>query len=89
MGWGYGKLMDGRDAGYNVEAVCDYSGCDNKIDRGLAYACGGNHEAGDDYCADYFCYEHLIMTEKGQRCPDCAKLVPEEEEEDIEANGLL
>ena len=78
MGWSYGKSMSGREIGYAVRAECEHEGCHAKIDRGLAFACGDNHEAGEDYCEGYFCYEHLMMTTKGQRCPDCAKLVSDE-----------
>ena len=45
MGWSYGENMDGKEIGYSVEASCEHPGCDKKIDRGLAYACGGDHGA--------------------------------------------
>ena len=32
---------NGRDQGYGVPAKCDHPGCDADIDRGIAYACGG------------------------------------------------
>ena len=77
MGWGNGISMSGREIGYNVKAVCEEPNCEVKINRGLAYACGGNHEAVEDYCDGYFCYKHLVITAKGPRCPDCATLSEE------------
>ncbi len=82
MGWGNGVATDGKKIGYNVLAKCEHPGCEKDIDRGLAFACGDNHEGGEDYCDGYFCYEHLLMTLAGQRCPECARLVPEDEEDD-------
>ena len=78
MGWGNGISMSGRDIGYNIKAKCEEFGCAKDIDRGLAYACGDNHEAGEDYCEGYFCYDHLMITPKGQRCPTCAIKIDEE-----------
>lgn len=54
MGWGYGEL-DGREVGYAVDATCDAEGCDQRIDRGLAYRCGGDL----DGCGRYLCLDHL------------------------------
>jgi hypothetical protein len=79
MGWAYCGIHNGREIGYGIKAKCDFLGCSKDIDRGLAYACGGHHLDGDNYCDKYFCYEHLIITQEGQRCPTCAKLIPEEE----------
>lgn len=59
MGWGSGENVSGRAIGYNIEAVCDFEGCAERIDRGLAYACGEQHDADYWYCADYFCPDHL------------------------------
>lgn len=57
MGWAYGEV-NGREVGYSVEATCDKEGCEAKIDRGLAYCCGGMH-GGDEYsCGGYFCSAH-------------------------------
>lgn len=44
-----------RDQGYGVPAKCDYPGCDADIDRGIAYACGGDPM---ENCGLFFCYEH-------------------------------
>lgn len=73
MGWAYG-IVDGREVGYSVEAVCDEPGCEASIDRGLAYACGNDHGAGEDFCERYFCGEHLFFMERGPRCGECSAI---------------
>lgn len=74
MGWGNGEV-DGKKVGYNVEDVCNHEGCTTEIDRGLAYACGGYHGAGEDSCDKYFCYAHLIMGKDCiARCPECHEM---------------
>lgn len=47
-----------RWGGYGVPAICEQPGCNEKIDRGMAYACGGEpfSELG---CDRYFCGKHL------------------------------
>lgn len=80
MGWSYGINSEGREVGYSVEATCDEEGCERKIDRGLAYVCGDMHDGGDYGCGEYFCYDHLYITEKGQFCKRCAERIDEEEE---------
>lgn len=60
MGWAF-SMHEGRRIGYGVVAKCDHPGCAEIIDRGLAYACGGEH--GEDEpgtCAGYFCPSHLF-----------------------------
>lgn len=59
MGWAYGHNAEGREVGYSVAATCDLDGCDEKIDRGLAYVCGGMHDGGEFGCGRYFCPSHL------------------------------
>lgn len=87
MGWSYcGKDSEGRDIGYSIPAKCDHPGCDKDIDRGLSYACGGEH--GDDtlYCEKYFCHDHLFYVDEallepeereplGPVCASCLKLL--------------
>ena len=68
MGWSdCGTDDEGRPIGYGFAATCDHPECDAKIDRGLAYVCGGMHggepvynEAGEfvTTCGRYFCEEH-------------------------------
>lgn len=59
MGWslGYDRRWK-RDIGYGVPAWCDYPGCMEKIDRGLAHVCGGEPYGGENGCGLYFCEEH-------------------------------
>ena len=83
MGYAYCGVLDGREIGYAIKAECDHPSCHTKIDRGMAYACGGHHLAGSDFCDRYFCYEHLIHTVVGFRCPECAELIPEENDYQI------
>ena len=60
MGYGYYVIGD-KECGYMVDAVCEEPGCDTQINRGLAYACGGEPGEVDWSCDGYFCYEHLIF----------------------------
>ena len=78
MGWGNcGTDSRGRPIGYNFDAVCDYLGCYELIDRGLAYACGGMHGQNEHDCEGYFCHTHLIHAVRipdspvGQLCLAC------------------
>ncbi len=83
MGWGNcGEDSKGRPIGYMHEATCDHEGCDEKIDRGLSYACGGRHgDCGGQACDKYFCTKHMKSIEKideftdelssGQLCFSC------------------
>lgn len=48
-----------RDIGYGVPSICDYPGCDERIDRGLGYVCGGEPYGGESGCGLFFCGEHL------------------------------
>ena len=59
MGWAVGYDSNWkRDIGYGVPCVCDHPGCKEKIDRGLAYVCGGEPYGGDRGCGLYFCSKH-------------------------------
>ena len=71
MGWAHcGDDEKGRPIGYAIEATCDHEGCDARIDRGLAFCCGGMHggEAIENHdgtafltaCGGYFCSEHRV-----------------------------
>lgn len=48
-----------RDVGYGVLAYCDHPGCEESIDRGLSYVCGGEPYGGECRCGLYFCGAHL------------------------------
>jgi hypothetical protein len=67
MGWSdCGTDGAGRPIGYAHEATCDHPGCAERIDRGLAYACGDMHGFNGNDCEGYFCGQHLFMA----RLPD-------------------
>lgn len=52
MGYASFDLDDGAGPrGYAVPDICRHSGCQERINRGMAYLCYG--------CAKYFCEKHL------------------------------
>lgn len=63
-----------RDIGYGVPAWCDHPGCNERIDRGLSYVCGGEPYGGDEGCGLYFCGKHRqAFTDTNRRiCDACA-----------------
>lgn len=72
MGWEIGYDSDWkRDIGYGVPATCDHPDCNEKIDRGLDYVCGGEPYGGDRGCGLHFCLTH--MSGDPQRCDRCKK----------------
>lgn len=87
MGWAHIVLPDGREVGYAVEATCDKDGCKARIDRGLAYVCGGMHEGDEHGCGNYFCPGHLLMgvALPVQLCEACAEEYEREYPEEVEA----
>ena len=56
-------------AGYNVEAVCEKTGCRATIDRGLAFLCGKTPGGDEHGCGGYFCDQHLYGD---NQCEDCS-----------------
>lgn len=72
MGWAFGENAEGREIGYGVVATCDFPGCTEEIDRGLAYLCGDPPYADEWGCGKYFCPKHR----HNHDCP-----YPEEEED--------
>jgi hypothetical protein len=85
MGWAdCGNDSKGRPIGYGFSATCDYPGCEEKIDRGLSYACGGMHgiydrDGHERGCEGYFCEKHRTFayaadrdTFIGEYCLTCA-----------------
>ena len=68
MGWSISTGVDGRDIGYGVVAFCDHPGCGTEIDRGLGYACGGQHGETEISCGLYFCGKHG----GGMQCERCS-----------------
>lgn len=81
MGYAY-YIIGGKECGYAVPDVCNQDGCEVAIHRGVAYACGGNPGDGEDYCDRYFCDSHLLFTDSGVRCSECAAFI---EQDDAEA----
>lgn len=75
MGWGYGEV-NGKPVGYTVPDVCNESGCDRKIDRGLSYVCGDMHGGGEFGCGGYFCAEHMLVGKEEQLCKKCYEAAP-------------
>lgn len=72
MGWSVGYDSNwGRDIGYGVPATCDHPDCNEKIDRGLAYVCGGEPWGGDEGCGLFFCSAHMGFGERRQVCQRC------------------
>jgi len=75
MGYAYYEITHNGEkieAGYSVEAVCEEDGCDEKIDRGLAYLCG-KFPGGDEHgCGGYFCGQHLYGDNQCQACSEAA-----------------
>lgn len=70
MGWSLGfDSRWNRDIGYGVPAWCDYPGCVEEIDRGLAHVCCGQQAyGGDDGCGLYFCSRHTLANHQCRRC---------------------
>lgn len=61
MGWAdCGEDSKGRPIGYAFSdgVTCDHPGCETKIDRGLAFACGDMHGGDVWECERYFCEAH-------------------------------
>lgn len=79
MGWSIGYDNNWkRDIGYGVPAICDFPGCNEKIDRGLSYVCGGEPYGGEHGCGLFFCSNHLYYRtwrDGGTTpcCPRCNK----------------
>ena len=70
MGWANcGTDGRGRRIGYAVRAKCDHRGCKEKIDRGLAYVCGGMHGGDEHGCGGYFCGKHRKAIPTGSAGP--------------------
>lgn len=68
MGYSIGyDSANQRDVGYGVPATCEHPGCDEEIDRGMGYACGGGMP--EDGCGRYFCGAHG----GGVECSQCVR----------------
>lgn len=72
MGWSIGYDEDWqREIGYGVPAYCDHPGCNEEINRGLSYVCGGQPYGGEHGCGLYFCGKHLQYHNGHQACERC------------------
>lgn len=73
MAWAVGYDEDQkRDIGYGVPSICDHPDCNEEIDRGLSFVCGGEPYGGEHGCGLFFCSEHLcVAIEKPQKCECC------------------
>jgi len=63
---------NGRDQGYGVPCQCDHPGCNEKIHRGVSYACGGDPM---ENCGLFFCGKHRANypdDESNGVCERCA-----------------
>ena len=80
MGWsiGYDNTWK-RDIGYGVPAYCDYPGCGEYINRGLAHVCGRDPYGGEYGCGLYFCQNHLTFA-----CYDAHGELTEDEDKEEE-----
>lgn len=56
MGYQVYEVGD-RWGGYGVPAVCEYPDCNEEIDRGISYTCGGEPFS-EHGCDRYFCGKH-------------------------------
>lgn len=74
MGWSIGWDRNWkRDIGYSVPAYCDHPSCNEVIDRGLSYVCGGQPYGGDRGCGLYFCEKHRHLHARlPQLCERCS-----------------
>lgn len=76
MGWSVGwDSKHRRWRGYGVPAYCEVPGCDETIDRGLAYLCGD----GEKGCGQFFCPAHLWFNARHgdpQMCERCCDEEP-------------
>lgn len=60
MSWAVGfDNRHNRFIGYGVPAYCDHPDCNEEIDRGLSYVCGGEPWGGNHGCGLHFCENHL------------------------------
>lgn len=83
MSWAIGfDSRWGRDIGYGVPAICDFPGCDQAIDRGLAFVCGGVPYGGEYGCGLFFCDGHMFVVFDAeidlayQQCERCEQEQP-------------
>ncbi len=75
MSWGVGYDDHWkRDIGYGVPALCDHPDCNEEIDRGLGWVCGGQPYGGEHGCGLFFCSTHQVGLH--QNCERCDNQQP-------------
>lgn len=71
MGYAVYEIGNHRWGGYGVPAICEYPTCNEEIDRGMGYACGGEPFS-EHGCDLYFCSKHtesiIINPATGKQC---------------------
>jgi len=80
MGYAVYKVGQ-RWGGYGVPAICEHPDCNEEIDRGMSYACGGEPFS-EHGCDRYFCSKHLYMT--SWKCDGSDEHCDHDYEEDCE-----
>lgn len=80
MSWANcGEDSRGRPIGYAHNGKCDHPGCNVKINRGLAHACGDMHGFTEYGCEKYFCEDHrwnfayIDQNRYTRICDECAQ----------------
>lgn len=80
-----------RWQGYAVAARCDHKGCRERIDRGVAYACGDPPDGGEHGCGGFFCDDHAVYVGReiapvsGRLCRACYDALPADVRAKLEA----
>lgn len=75
MGYAVYRIGNSRWGGYGVPAYCEHPECEKEIDRGMAYACGGEPFS-EHGCDQYFCSDHrsfacvLSATQEDHDCEE-------------------
>ena len=83
MGWAHGE-RNGREIGYGVEAKCDHPECNEIIDRGVSYACGGLPDKG---CGGFYCSMHIHDHQHFEYGGECEVVTAWNAEDDEPATG--
>jgi len=80
MGWSIGYDSNWkRDVGYGVPSVCDHPDCNEKIDRGLGFVCGGEPYGGEKGCGLFFCEKHRFFSKHDDDPKMCERCCDGEE----------
>lgn len=81
MGWGSGENYRNEVIGYSHIGVCSEPGCDEEIDKGLYFTCGGLEGVnGQRGCGRHFCGSHLFYVTSQQEEDEGDEYDPEFDE---------